>query len=81
MKYRRQCKTRKRSSIKTQKPWKTSYWNSGNDKPIDQIKNSAGSLSGVLDQIENRILGLEDKVGELGQSNKDQAKKKNLKKY
>jgi hypothetical protein len=41
---------------------KTLNWNCGNENINKQNKNSAESLGNRLDQVEDKILGLEDKV-------------------
>jgi Mg2+ and Co2+ transporter CorA len=41
---------------------------------ITQIKNSGGSFANRIDQVENKVRGIEDKIEELDQSDKDKEK-------
>jgi hypothetical protein len=55
------------------KDWKKSNWNLGNEK-LNITKTSKKSLANRMEQVENRVWGIENKVDEIDLSVKDTEK-------
>jgi hypothetical protein len=76
MKWGRQCRIWKRHSVKIQKSWEKSNWNSGNENlNKSNFKILVGSLTNWSDQVEDIISEFEDKIDELEYSDNNKWKK------